>query len=361
MASQHHQQQWQPRLIAWEITRSCNLSCQHCRAAAQHGPYENELSLDEVKRVLDNVASRYKPIIILTGGEPLLRPDLFEIIAHTVSLGLRPVLATCGTLLTVDLARRLKEAGIKRISVSIDGPDAASHDAFRGVPGAYEGAMRGLAAAREAGLPFQINTTVTRRNVDQIEPILHHAIELGAAAFHPFLLVPTGRGKDLQQDLLDSDEYEHVLNRIYEWSRVSPIPFKPTCAPHYYRIFRQREEDEGREVTVETHGMDAMSKGCMGGMGFAFISHVGVVQACGFLDLEAGDLRAANYDFCRVYEKSPLFTAFRNPLEYRGDCGVCSYWRYCGGCRARAYALTGDEMAQEPFCAFEPPGRPQAR
>ena len=343
-----------PRLIAWEITRSCNLRCRHCRAAAQHGPYQGELSLDECKRVLDSIAAKFKPIMILTGGEPLLREDIYDVAAHAKSLGLRPVLATCGTLLTVEVAHRLKEAGVERISVSIDGPDEESHDSFRGVPGAYRASLAGLDAATEAGLPFQINTTVTRLNMDSIELILNLAIKLGAAAFHPFLLVPTGRGKDLAKEALDANEYEKILNKIYELQQTTPIPFKPTCAPHYYRVLRQRESAAGREVTVQSHGLDAMSKGCMGGISFAFISHVGKVQICGFLEEEAGDLRQVDLDFGRVWDESPLFRQLRDFRNYKGNCGHCEYRRWCGGCRARAYAVSGDYLDQEPYCAYVP-------
>jgi len=341
-----------PRLIAWEITRSCTLHCKHCRASAESGPYENELSLDEIKQVLSSIAARYKPIIILTGGEPLMRPDLFDIIAEVVRLGLKPVLATCGALLTPEMARRLVSAGIERISVSIDGPDAASHDDFRGVPGAFDAAMAALDAARQAGLEFQINTTITRENVAALEDILGLAVKQGAAAFHPFLLVPTGRGNALRGDLLDAEEYENVLNRIYDLRASAPIPFKPTCAPHYYRIFRQREAAAGRPVSPKTHGLDAMSKGCMGGTGFAFISHTGAVQICGFLEEKAGDLREYGLNFADVWENSPLFREMRDHKKYKGPCGRCEYARWCGGCRARAFAMTGDYLKSEPFCAL---------
>lgn len=343
-----------PRLIAWELTRSCRLNCQHCRAAAHSGPYEGELTLDEVTRSLDNIAAHFKPIIILTGGEPLLRPDLLDIIHHTKQLGLRPALATCGTSLTQEKARELKDAGIERISVSIDGPDAASHDGFRGVPGAFDASLAGLDAARKAGLPFQINTTVTKCNMNSVEAILDLAVSLGAVAFHPFLLVPIGRGKDLKAELLDAGEYERVLIRIYELRKKTRIPFKPTCAPHYYRILRQQEAAAGRKVTPHTHGLDAMSRGCMGGISFAFISHLGKVQICGFLNEEAGDLRQSDYDFAYIWDHSPLFNQLRDFSNYHGDCGVCEYQRWCGGCRARAYATTGNYLDEEPYCAYRP-------
>jgi len=345
-----------PRLIAWELTRSCPLSCKHCRAAAHHGPYEGELTPSEIRKVVDSIAARFKPIMILTGGEPMLRPDLLDIIRYVSRAGMRPVMATCGSLLTEEKAVAIKEAGIERISVSLDGPDEASHDAFRGIPGAFKSAMAGLESARQAGLEFQINTTVTRSNVGQLEAVLDLAVAQGAVAFHPFLLVPTGRGKAIQDEVLSAEEYERVLNRIYDLKLASAIPFKPTCAAHYYRVLRQREAEAGRAVTRETHGLDAMSKGCMGGLSFAFIGHRGVIQICGFLDEVAGDLRDVDFDFARIWDESPLFLKLRDFANYKGKCGVCEYRRWCGGCRARAYGLTGDYMAPEPSCSFEPKG-----
>lgn len=352
-----------PRLIAWELTRSCPLRCRHCRASADRGPYEGELSFDEIARVVDSIAVRFKPILILTGGEPMLRTDLLDIIRYVAKAGMRPVMATCGSLLTEAKAAAIKEAGVERISVSLDGPDAGSHDAFRGVPGAFQSAMEGLDAARRAGLEFQINTTVTRTNVHRLEAVLDLAVAQGAVAFHPFLLVPTGRGKAIQEEVLGPEEYERVLNTIYDLKLGSRIAFKPTCAAHFYRVLRQREAEAGRAVTAGTHGLDAMSKGCMGGLSFAFIGHRGLVQICGFLDEVAGDVRAAGYDFARVWDESPLFLQLRDFANYKGKCGLCEYRRWCGGCRARAFGVTGDYMASEPSCSFEPKGwlRQQAR
>jgi AdoMet-dependent heme synthase len=348
-----------PRLIAWEVTRSCNLNCLHCRAAARFGPYEHELTTDEILRVLDNVASFCKPIIILTGGEPMLRPDIWDIARHGTSLGLRMVMAPCGQLVTEDTARRMMDCGIQRISLSLDGATAETHDAFRRVPGAFQAVLEAARAAKAAGLEFQVNTTVTRRNIHELEAILNLAIRLGAAAYHPFLLVPTGRGKDLADQALQPEEYERVLNWIYEKREALPIPFKPTCAPHYYRILRQRESEKGRAVTRETHGLDAMTKGCMGGQSFAFISHAGKVQICGFLEVECGDLRAEDYDFQKIWDTSDVFLKMRDADNYHGRCGYCEYRRVCGGCRARAWAMTGDYLAEEPFCVHQPTNTPK--
>lgn len=348
----------QLRLIAWEMTRSCNLDCRHCRAAAHHGPYEGELSTGECESILRNVAAFAKPIIIMTGGEPMLRPDIYHLAKYGDDLGLRMVMAPCGMLLTVDSCRRLMESGIQRISLSIDGATAQSHDSFRRVEGAYDGVMRGVEAARRAGLEFQINTTITRLNVDELPAIYDLVVKLGAVSFHPFLLVPTGRGKELAEYELPPEEYERVLNWIYEHRSDSGMTLKPTCAPHYYRILRRREREAGRSVTPESHGLDGMTKGCLGGQGFAFISHVGVVQMCGFLDTPAGDVREAGYDFRTIWEDSEFFNQIRRVDDYHGRCGYCEYRKVCGGCRARAYAMTGDYLGEEPFCIYEPKAKP---
>lgn len=343
-----------PRLIAWEVTRSCMLNCMHCRAAAQYGPYQGELTTEEIKRTLDDIASFCKPIIILTGGEPMMRDDILEITRYGDSLGLRMVMAPCGMMLTEQKARELKEAGIQRISLSVDGADAKSHDEFRGVPGAFDAAMTAMDNANKAGLEFQVNTTVSKINLHQLPDILDLSIKKGAVSFHPFLLVPTGRGKEMAHLEITPEQYEKTLNWVYEKKGEVPIQFKPTCAPHYYRIFRQKEKQAGRKVTFETHGLDAMSKGCMGGLSFAFISHVGKVQMCGFAEKEAGDIRKANYSFKKVWEDSEFFNELRDYKNYKGRCGYCEYRRWCGGCRARAYATTGDYLAEEPYCVYEP-------
>lgn len=343
-----------PRVLAWEVTRSCNLSCKHCRAAAEKGPYSGELSTAECKKLLDNIASFAKPIIILTGGEPMLRDDIYEIASYGTSLGLRMVMAPCGALLTKESCQRLIDAGIKRISLSIDGKNAQSHDSFRGVSGSFQDVMNGIKAAKSVGLEFQINTTVTKLNIEELPEIFSIAEELGAASFHPFLLVPTGRGKALAEFEIEPEKYEEVLHWFYEQREKSSMTIKPTCAPHYYRILRQREKAAGRLVTPKTHGLDAMTKGCLGGQGFGFISHRGIVQMCGFLEEEAGDIRKLGYNFQQIWEHSPFFQEIRRSADYLGKCGVCEYTRNCGGCRARAFSATGNYLESEPYCVYTP-------
>jgi radical SAM protein with 4Fe4S-binding SPASM domain len=248
----------------------------------------------------------------------------------------------------------MKEAGVQRINLSIDGADGKTHDSFRQVVGAFDAVINAAKVAREVGLPFQVNTTITKLNYKQIDKMLQLAIDLGAVSYHPFLLVPMGRGSDLAEYEIDPEEYEEILTWIYEKSRETPIQFKPTCAPHYYRIFRQKEKEAGRQVTVETHGFDAMTKGCLGGQSFAFISNIGTVQICGFLDEEAGDIRREGYDFKKIWETSGLFSKMRDLDGYGGKCGICEYRKVCGGCRARAFATTGGCLDEEPYCVYVP-------
>ncbi|NIA31851.1 MAG: radical SAM protein, partial [Actinobacteria bacterium] len=237
---------YMPRLIAWEVTRSCELNCRHCRAAARFGPYKNELTTGEIYRTLENIANFSKPIIILTGGNPLQRNDILDIARYGTDLGLRMVMSPCGKLMTEKMAKDLLKSGVKRISISLDGATAETHDDFRRVPGAFKDAMQGIEAAKHAGLEFQINTTVTKHNVHELEDILDLSIKVGAVSFSPFLLVPTGRGKELEEMEIDPEEYERVLNWIYDKRQDDRLQLRPTCAPHYYRIFRQRERELGR-------------------------------------------------------------------------------------------------------------------
>jgi heme b synthase len=339
---------------ALELTRSCVLSCCHCRASASKTPHANELSTRECMAVMDSLASMGRCIVILTGGEPLLRDDILRIARYGCARGLRMVMATCGMLLDREKCAALREAGIERISFSIDGATARTHDSFRGSDGAYDGCMKGIDAAGSAGLEFQINMTITKRNLPELGAIYEQAQTLGAVSFHPFLLVPTGRARGLDGEVISAEEYERTLNWMYERNVTAELKIKPTCAPHYYRILRQREQAAGREVTLKAHGLDAITKGCLGGRGFAFISHTGKVQICGFLEIEAGDLRASQYDFARLWRTSPLFARIRAVSEYHGKCGYCDYGTVCGGCRARAYAATGDYLGEEPQCLYQP-------
>jgi heme b synthase len=346
-----------PRVVAWEVTRSCNLACAHCRASALHGPYEGELSTSECLDLVGRIAATGKPILILTGGEPLLRPDIFVIAAAARNAGLRPVMAPNGTLVTPAAAADMMAAGIGRISVSIDFPDPVDHDRFRGCPGAFDSALRGIRSAQDAGLEIQINSTISRLNVAYLPRLLALAEELGAVSFHPFMLVPTGRGHDLAAQELDPDDYERTLNWIYDAQRSSPLFFKPTDVPHYWRVMRQRARADGVKLEAHPHshgGLNTLSRGCLAGVGFCFVSHVGAVQPCGYFDKAAGNVR--QQDFGEIWRTSPLFADLRDLDALKGKCGACEYKRVCGGCRARAFERSGDYLAEEPYCAYVPRG-----
>lgn len=342
------------RIVAWEVTRTCNLACLHCRAASVDRPYEGELSTEEAFRLMDQIAEVGSPIIILTGGEPLLRPDIFEIASYGTEKGFRMTMAVNGTLVTPEIAQKMKDSGIKRVSVSIDGSTSESHDSFRRVPGAFERAVEGIGVLKSYGVPFQINTTITAQNLHELEKIHELAIALGAEAHHIFLLVPTGRGKDLgdPSQAIGASEYERALNWFCERRGKSNLQLKATCAPHYYRILRQRARARGETVTFQSHGLDAVTRGCLGGISFCFISHVGIVQPCGYLEVECGSIKRSH--FREIWENSEVFQKLRNLSLYQGKCGKCEFLRVCGGCRARAYEATGNYLAEEPLCTYEP-------
>jgi len=340
------------RLVAWEVTRACNLACRHCRAEAHLDPFPGELTNQESLTLIDQIAELGRPILIFTGGEPLLRQDIFELVSYAHSQGLRCVMAPNGTLVTNDKARQMRESGIQRASISIDGPDPASHDAFRGVPGAFSAALGGIESLKQAGLPFQINTTVSRFNLDRFRDIFNLALSLGAAAWHIFLLVPTGRAASLQEGSISAEEYEQVLNWFYDFRKQTTMQLKATCAPHYHRILRQRAKAEGLPITVETVGLEAQSRGCLGGQGFCFVSHTGQVQPCGYLELDCGQVRETS--FAEIWTGSEIFHKLRSPQCYSGKCGICEYHAVCGGCRARAWTMTGDYLGEEPLCTYQP-------
>jgi heme b synthase len=343
------------RLVAWEITRSCNLNCVHCRAAAERGPYPGELSPGRCRGLLEEIRAVGRPIVILTGGEPLLRRDVFTLAAYGTELGLRMVMATNGTLLTPSEVKKIRESGIKRVSISLDGPTAKEHDAFRKVEGAFASAIAGIELLKKEGIPFQINTTITRHNAHLAEKMLRLAEDLGATAHHLFLLVPTGRAKEMVKQEIEAAEYEKLLHWFYEMRDKVSLHLKATCAPHYYRILRQEAHARGEKVTFETYGLDAVTRGCLGGTSFSFIAYDGVVQPCGYLELKCGDVTKES--FKKVWETSSVFGRLRDFSQYEGKCGRCQYIRVCGGCRARAFEATGNFLAEEPLCVYEPSRR----
>lgn len=350
----------EPRLVAWEATRACEFACRHCRASAQPNPDPRQLTTQEAKRLVDQIAEFCHPIFIVTGGDPLSRPDIFEISEYATRRGLHVVLSPSGTNVDARAVKKMKDVGIRRISVSLDGPNPQVHDEFRGVPGAFEAALEGLAHARPGRLPFQINTTVTQHNVGMLADMLDLAVRLGAVCWDVFLLVPTGRGTVEME--ISAQEYEDVLSFAWEAQRRAAIQVKTTCAPHFARVQRQQRRANRPGAVRGGDGRDRtrlVMRGCMAGYGFCFVSHIGEVQGCGYLPLIVGNVRDRH--FKDIYQHAPLFEALREPERLKGKCGICEFRVVCAGCRARALAQLGDELEEEPYCTYVPRPRPARR
>lgn len=335
------------------MTRACNLACVHCRAGASAEPSEDELSTQEGKQLIDGIARVAKPILIMTGGEPLLRKDFFDLAGYAREAGLRPVLATNGALVDPEMAKSIADVGIPRVSISLDGATPEQHDAFRCVQGAFAKSTAAVGHLLSQGVPVQINTTLTRRNRSSLKNIMKTAEDLGASAFHVFLLVPTGRARDMSGEEMSPEEYEESLEEFYDLGKYTKMETKATCAPQYYRILRQRAKAEGVEVNEETFGLNARTRGCLGGLSFVFVSHCGELQPCGYFDSQAGSIRTRSFQ--DLWENSDLFNNLRKFSLLEGKCGKCDYLRFCGGCRARAFENTGNYMSEEPYCAYIPP------
>ncbi|MEO6778239.1 MAG: TIGR04053 family radical SAM/SPASM domain-containing protein [Gemmatimonadaceae bacterium] len=353
-----------PFLIIWETTQACDLACLHCRASAQPLRDRGELDTTAAMRLMDTARRFGRPLFVLTGGDPLKRDDTVELVEYGTSIGLRVAMTPSGTpLMTPDVLRRLRDAGLARLAVSLDGSDAAIHDRFRGVAGSFDWTVRMLAAARELGLSTQINTTISRHNIHDIEPVVDLISTLGIALWSVFFIVPTGRARPT--DLTTADEFEHVFHRLYDLSKVAAFDIKTTAAPHYRRVVLQRQVAERRAgdrtgaATPLTAGIGfsladgvGRAKGVNDGNGFVFINHRGDIYPSGFLPLSAGNVRTD--DLVDVYRNSPLFRDLRDTGKLEGKCGVCEYRTVCGGSRARAYATTGNYLASDPYCAYIP-------
>jgi radical SAM protein with 4Fe4S-binding SPASM domain len=392
------------RLIFWEVTKGCNLRCIHCRATATELSSPLDLSTTKALGIIDQIAAAASPILVLSGGEPLYRSDIFQLARYATEKRLRVALATNGTLVTKDVARMIVDSGVKRVSISLDGADSATHDAFRGIPGAFEAAVYGLRNLKTLGMSVQINMTIARHNAHQLPQVLDLAKSMGADALHTFLLVPVGCGVDIAaEQMVPPEDYEKMLNWFYDRSLEGGIELKATCAPHYFRVVRQRRVGERRSAEAAARAkaaivqaspesptigpadmmmpgstgillkaqpghaagrsgnghpgghpsdMNAMTKGCLAGTGVCFISHEGEVFPCGYLPVIAGDLRRQS--FAEIWEHAEVFQQLREVENLKGKCGCCEFRNVCMGCRARAYAATGDFLAEEPFCIYQP-------
>jgi heme b synthase len=327
----------------------------HCRSSSELEVNEHpDFSFDEAKRVLDDISSYANPVVVLSGGEPLLRKDVFDIAAYGTEKGLRMCLATNGTLVTDDICAKIKESGIRMVSLSLDGASAEIHDDFRNQKGAFDGTLNAAELFRKHGIEFLINSSFTKRNQDEIPKIYKLAKEIGATAWYMFMIVPTGRGQDILAELISPEDYEELLNWHYDMEKDEhDMLVRPTCAPHYYRIVLQRakqdkEKFKRRSLKFSTGG----SKGCLAGQLICLIDVDGDVLPCSYFPKSAGNVR--KQQFKDIWENSELFKSLRDFKSYKGSCGRCEYVNVCGGCRARSYSMTGDYLAEEPFCNYCP-------
>lgn len=339
-----------PFLAFWETTRACDLACQHCRASAVPHRAPGELSTVEGKELLDEIAALGCKLVVLTGGDPAKRPDLVELVRHGTDVGLRVALTPSATpLVTRELLTDLKDAGLARLAISLDGVDAATHDAFRGFSGSFERTLEILEDARAIGLTTQVNTSITPRNEHQLEGIAALIEEHELQLWGVFVLVPTGRAQ--AEDVLGPDELEAVLHRLADVAETASFDVKTTAAPQFRRVLLQRKVKR-REIVGIEDGIGRVPRGVNDGQGIVFVSHVGEIQPSGFLPLVCGNVR--DEGLTRVYRDDAVFQMLRESGLLSGKCNPCEFKRICGGSRARAYAATGNMLAEEPSCSFIP-------
>lgn len=358
------------RLLFWESTIKCNLSCAHCRRVEDDGAVDSDLTTAQAQDLIEQLAQvgqaqEFMPILVFSGGEPLCRNDIFELIDYAVAKGVKPALATNGTLIDKAIAARVKAAGVERVSVSLDGATGEIHNKLRKLEGSFEAAVNGIGYLRQCGVPFQINMTVTRHNAHQLDDIFVLAEQLGAVAVHLFMLVPVGCGEEFAaEDMLSADEYEQLLERIAKKEHTGRLEVKVTCGPHYERVVREQKLDSSpAEHPAQNqcpgghpggkHG--PMSKGCLAGSGVLFVGHSGQVFPCGYLPVDCGNI--LQMPLMQIWQGSADLAKMRDTQQLKGKCGVCGFRAVCGGCRARAFAATGDYMESEPMCRYLPPKR----
>lgn len=353
-----------PFLVIWETTRACDLACLHCRAEAIPGRDRGELTTGEAFGLMDRVRQFGKPLFVLTGGDPMKRPDVLDVVRYGVDIGLRMGMTPSGTpLMTPEVVADLNQAGLARLAMSLDGSSRELHDRFRGVEGTYDKTVDILAAARSLGLSTQVNTSVGPHNLDDLPRMVRLLEELEIDLWSVFFIVPTGRARP--GEMASAEEFEAVFHTMYDLSKTVSFDIKSTAAPQYRRVVIQRQVEERREGKREGtpdpitsgpgfhlgNGM-ARARGVNDGNGFVFVDHRGEIFPSGFLPKSAGNVRSD--DLADVYRYHPLFRHLRDPEALKGKCGACEFKKVCGGSRARAYAMTGDPLEADPFCAYQP-------
>ncbi|MDQ1147113.1 radical SAM protein [Bacillus sp. SORGH_AS 510] len=355
-----------PFIVIWELTRACQLKCLHCRAEAQYRRDPRELSYEEGKQLIDQIYEMNNPMLVFTGGDPLMREDVFDIAKYAVKKGVRVSMTPSATPnVKKEAIEKAKEVGLSRWAFSIDGPTAEVHDHFRGTAGSFDLTMERIKYLHELEIPIQINTVISRYNINYLDEMAKMVEDLNCVLWSVFFLVPTGRGQE--SDMISPVEHEKVFRWLYDLSKRVSFDIKTTAAQHYRRVVIQQKMREAREHTAEIDYLSALTeqgltgsidglgrapKGVNDGNGFVFISHIGDVYPSGLLPVKAGNVR--DQPLAEIYRESPIFKSLRNPDLYKGKCGVCEFRHVCGGSRSRAYAMTGDYLESEPFCVYIP-------
>jgi radical SAM protein with 4Fe4S-binding SPASM domain len=380
------------RLVFWETTTGCNLECIHCRRLdVSRELSKGDLTTEQSLAFIRTLPETGRPILVFSGGEPLMRRDIFQLAQAATDIDIPIALATNGTPVTAEVAQRIKDVGFRRVSISFDGPDPITHDHFRGT-GSFDASIAGFKMLRRLGVSMQINTTVAQHNYRKLDETYQLALDLGADALHVFMLVPVGCGASLDESImLKADEYENALNWIYDRSLEGKLHLKATCAPHYFRVMRQRAKASGAAMPQHAHphknmgapaghghgeghgtghghpghpghaapsghgaqaDMSAMTKGCLAGQAVCFVSHTGEVFPCGYLPVSSGNIK--EIPFPTIWRDSQVFANLRDDTKLQGKCGLCEYKKVCMGCRARAFAEDHDYLAEEPNCDFVP-------
>lgn len=354
-----------PFIVIWELTRACQLKCLHCRAEAQYKTDPRELTFEEGKKLIDEIYEMNNPMLVFTGGDPLLRKDVFDIAEYAVKKGVRVSMTPSATPnVTKESIEKAKEVGLSRWAFSLDGPTAEIHDHFRGTAGSFDLTIERIQYLHELKIPIQINTVISRYNYEYLDEMAELVEKLQCVLWSVFFLVPTGRGQE--KDMISPVEHEKVFIWLQELSKRVPFDIKTTAAQHYRRVFIQQKMKEEKKkenisyldaltsqgLTGSIDGLGRAPKGVNDGNGFVFISHIGDVYPSGLLPIKAGNVR--EQPLAEIYRESPIFKDLRNPDKYKGKCGVCEFRYVCGGSRSRAYAMTGDYLESEPFCVYVP-------